>query len=87
MTTTTESILKGRGEHLNRLLFEQMMESFIKRWAPDDKYAIAQFDSELHALIRQVYRDAQDPILIHLEKIMSAAVACAPLSMTKTPLK
>lgn len=87
MTTATDSIMKGRDEHLNKLIFERMMESFIKRWAPDDKYAIAQFDSELHALIRQVYRDAQDPILIHLEKIMSAAVSCAPLSMTKTALK
>lgn len=81
MPTATGMIDNAKlDEGRNRMIFEQMMESFIKRWAPEDKYEIARFDAELHSLLRQVYRDAQDPLLIHMEKIMSAAVAISPLA-------
>jgi hypothetical protein len=78
MKLTTALDATKYNEARDRMIFEQLMESFVKRWAPDDKYEIAQFDSELHSLIRQVYQDAQKPLLLHLEKIMSAAVALAP---------
>jgi hypothetical protein len=53
-------------------MFERMMESFLKRWEPqhqEDRYA---FHVELHSLIRQVYRDAQEPLIDQITKMMSA---------------
>ena len=56
-------------------IFELQMEQFWKRWAPDDKYEAATFHAELSSLIRQVYRDAQEPML----KQWSAALAAMPM--------
>lgn len=53
-------------------IFEAMMESFLKRWEPhhqEDRYA---FHAELHSLIRQVYRDAQEPLFDQITKMASA---------------
>ena len=55
-------------EH-DRKQFEYQMEDFIKRWAPDDRYERSQFDAQLISLVRQIYADAQQPVLDQLGKV------------------
>ncbi len=49
--------------------FEYMVEGFIKRWRSNDRYDGAQFEAELITIIRQVYTDAQAPLLKHITDI------------------
>lgn len=60
------------------MVFERMMEAFVKRYAPDDLPEAAQFHAELHSLVRQIYRDAQEPLLNYITKITE--------SMTTVPI-
>ena len=52
-----------------RRLFEYMIEAFVQAWAPQDRYERSQFDTQLHSLVRQIYADAQQPVLEQLGKI------------------
>ena len=53
--------------------FELRMEHFINEWAPeDDRFSRAAFETELIALVREIYADAQAPLLDHLSKITMA---------------
>jgi hypothetical protein len=63
-----------------------MMESFAKRWAPDDPYDACQFHAELDTIIRQVYEDAAEPWRSHLERVCVSAFAHTPLIL-KEPSK
>lgn len=56
---------KARQEIDDRV-FVQQMEQFWKRWAPEDRYEAATFHAELSMLIRQTYRDAQEPLMKQL---------------------
>ena len=62
MTTATEAIKSRESEHRKRS-FEYGIESFLNQWKPHDRREASQFEAELHSLIRQVYTDAQAPIL------------------------
>ncbi len=53
-------------------MFEAMIESFLKRWMPEDRRDAAEFDRDFHMLVRQIYRDAQEPLLDHITKLASA---------------
>ena len=55
-------------------IFELQMEQFWKNWAPDDKYEAARFNAELSLLVRQIYREAQEP----LHKQMTAMLSLLP---------
>ena len=62
MTTATEAIKSRESEH-RKMAFEYGIESFLNQWKPQDRREASQFEAELHSLIRQVYTDAQAPIL------------------------
>ncbi len=53
-------------------LFELQMEQFWKNWAPEDKYEAARFQAELSGLVRQIYRDAQEPLHKHMANMLAA---------------
>lgn len=72
MISTIEASTANSKDERDRRIMEAMMEDFWKRWAPDDKYEAARFASELHSLIRQVYREAQEPAFKQLEAIIRA---------------
>lgn len=64
--------MKKHDQERQARAFELMMESFLKRWEPkhqEDRYA---FHAELHSLIRQVYRDAQEPLFEQITKLAAA---------------
>jgi hypothetical protein len=59
-------------------IFELQMEQFWKNWAPDDKYEAARFQAELSSLIRQVYREAQEPIARQFTALMATMPVWPP---------
>lgn len=50
-------------------MFERMMETFLKEWMPEDHYMAIDFERDFHMLVRQIYRDAQEPLLDHITKL------------------
>lgn len=69
MPTATDIMMRNK-EREGRI-FEAMIESFLKRWMPNDHHDAVQFERELHMLVRQIYQDAQAPLLDHITKIYS----------------
>lgn len=65
---TLETMEQHRKDREKRL-FELGMEDFFRQWAPTDPYERSQFDAQLFSLVRQIYRDAQEPVLEQLGKI------------------
>jgi hypothetical protein len=63
-------------------IFECRMEAFSKRWAPEHQPDVAHFHAELHCLVRQIYADAQAPILKQLTDIY-AAMPMSPFILSK----
>lgn len=53
-------------------MFEAMIEAFLKEWMPEDHYMAIDFERQFHMLVRQIYRDAQEPLLEHITKLASA---------------
>ncbi len=51
------------------MIFERMVEHFIKTWAPEDPRERAEFAAGLQIIVRQVYTDAQRPILDRFTKL------------------
>lgn len=49
--------------------FELRVESFLRQWAPDDLRERAEFEMQLISLVRQIYTDAQAPVLDHFTKL------------------
>ena len=65
-------------------LFERMIEAFLKEWMPEDHYMAMEFERGLHMLVRQIYRDAQEPLLEHMTKL-SSAFQTFPLTLPNQP--
>jgi uncharacterized protein (DUF2267 family) len=57
-------------EERERRILEAMMEDFYKRWLPEERCDQARFGTELHMLVRQIYREAQEPAFKQLEVLM-----------------
>lgn len=83
MTTATESIMARNDEARQRAMFEDMIEHFTKSYRPSDPYEASEFDTQLHSLVRQIYRDAQQPLLDHITKMMGTIAATAPLTLKR----
>lgn len=70
MNTATD--MKKLEQERQGRLFEAMMAAFVKEWEPEDRRERAQFHAEFHSLVRQIYRDAQQPLLDQLAKFAVA---------------
>jgi len=68
VTTATEAIKSREGER-RKMAFEYGIESFLNQWKPQDRYEASQFEAQLHSLVRQIYADAQEPILDRFTKL------------------
>lgn len=71
MMTATEAIQRD-DETRQRRMFEDMIEHFTKTYRPQDRYEAAEFDRMLFTLVRQIYRDAQQPLLDQITKMAMA---------------
>lgn len=67
MTTAIDTA--KRDETRQREMFQFMIESFVKRWAPANIHDAGQFHAEFHAIVRQIYRDAQEPLLSYITEL------------------
>jgi hypothetical protein len=73
MSTATEIGMMQRETEMRKRGFEQRMEHFINEWAPEDnRFSRAAFETELIVLVREIYADAQAPLLDHITKIVMA---------------
>lgn len=70
--TALGQLLKKDQETRDQRIFEHMIEGFIREWAPTDPRDKADFEMQLHSIIRQTFRDAQEPVLDRLMKIAMA---------------
>lgn len=84
MTNALMSDIHKRDQELRSRMFETMMEAFFKRWAPADKYDATRFHSELSMIVRQVYTDAQAPLLTQITQLISV-MPMYPLNSIKPP--
>jgi hypothetical protein len=53
-------------------IFVQCIEHFIRAWGPEDLYDRSEFEAQLHGIVRQIYRDAQEPLLKQLTTMVLA---------------
>ncbi len=44
------------------MIFERMVESFIRQWSPEYPREAAEFSAQLTSIVRQTMIDAQEPI-------------------------
>lgn len=63
MTTASEIGGAQRQREINERRVSMMIEEFTFRWGPDSKGQIAEFTSHLHALMREVSIEAQQPFI------------------------
>lgn len=79
--------MKSMDKERQARIFESMIEAFLNRYKPTDRYEASEFERDLHMLVRQIYRDAQDPLLDHITKLISAMpmmpFAAGPMAQTK----
>jgi hypothetical protein len=66
----TEDERPGREDRV----FEVMLEAFITRYRPTDPLDGATFDMAVHTLVRNIYRDAQAPLLAQIAKMIGASL-------------
>ena len=78
------SIFDQRPEYraMETRIFEQRMEQFSKNWAPDVPAIAARFHSEFHALVREIYYEAQKPLMEQLSTLIQSLQI-----ITSVPLK
>jgi|HubBroStandDraft_4_1064222.scaffolds.fasta_scaffold00027_56 hypothetical protein len=68
---TVELEMAKRKDEIDRRIMDAMVEDFYKRWCPggaDD----SRFATDLHMLVRQIYREAQEPAFKQLEIFIRA---------------
>jgi len=63
---TLDSLRQDEHDTRQRMIFEKMIEAFIKNWKPSDQLDAYQFEAQLFSIIRQLYFDAQQPALDRL---------------------
>lgn len=82
MQTATEMSKQQDGERRKRA-FEYQMESFLNQWKPGDRREASEFEAQLISLVRQIYTDAQAPILEQFTRL--AMAASSPLIIPGNP--
>lgn len=63
---TATTMIERDEKQIRKRMFEHMLEGFINHWAPADLRARAEFETQIVSLVRQVYDDAQAPVLDRL---------------------
>jgi hypothetical protein len=61
-----------RMKEMNEQAFERRLRSFIETWKPENRIDASDFEAQLVMLVRQIYTDAQAPLMDQITKIISA---------------
>jgi hypothetical protein len=70
--TLTAMHIAENDKKRNTAIFEQQVEDFFRRFAPEDRSERVQFELSLFSLVRQIYADAQEPLLKQLTATIGA---------------
>lgn len=70
VSSTILELGADRSDERRKRAFEYQIESFLNQWKPDDRQEASQFEAQLISLVRQVYADAQAPILDQMSKLI-----------------
>ena len=84
MQTATDAIKTRDGER-RKMVFENMIEAFSQQYCPQDRYDAAKFEAQLFSIARQIYEDAQAPLLKHITEM--ATYIATPTFPTKLEMK
>lgn len=76
MNNATDTLRKDH-QLLQSEAWGQRCEHFVRTWAPNEPYDRSRFEAQFHALIRQTWIEAQEPVL----KRLTDLAMCVPLSM------
>lgn len=69
MATATEMI-QQRDKDRQERIFQIRLEEFFRNYTPEDPREAAQFNTDLMMLVRQLYADAQEPLLKHITAML-----------------
>lgn len=78
-----DKLVEQEQEAMDRHRLDSMIRRFAKNWAPEDRDDRTEFETDLFSLVRQIYRDAQEPLV----KQMAAAMALVPFPPLPIPKK
>ena len=62
MKITAREAMQREEADVQRQIHERMLEEFIARYAPEDRYEAAQFNAALGSIMRQLSADMQKPL-------------------------
>jgi hypothetical protein len=71
----------ARMKELRERDLERRIRLFTDAWKPEDRRSASDFEAQLIMLVRQIYADAQEPLLKHIGDICRAM----PMIMPRTP--
>lgn len=71
MSNATEMIEQSQKDR-NQYVFEHRIEDFLKKYAPSDPWLRGEFDRDLLFIVRQIFEEAQAPILKQLTQVINA---------------
>jgi hypothetical protein len=74
--TKADSAMAASDKDRKKRLFEYRLDAFLKQYRPDDPHLAHRFECELILLVREVYADAQEPLL---KAICGTALLTQPL--------
>lgn len=57
-----EDYFAARQRMITESQLQRRMADFQEKWAPTDRYHASRFQSELFMLVREIHRDAMEPV-------------------------
>lgn len=69
--TATGARSRDNRDGYRRQMMQDRFDYFIRRWQPHEPRDAAQFNAELHSLVREVYMDMQTPITQVVEAVLA----------------
>ncbi len=76
MKTACETMQALREDEQAESRLDQNIRQFIKRFEPEDRRERLDFEMQLHSIVRDIYRQAQEPF----HKLAAEAMASRPLA-------
>lgn len=84
--TTLEQRLKAERATKDAMMYERMVETFMRQWAPEDHYERSVFESQLTGIVRQTMLDVQRQAYADVTaaaRLMHDAMSLMPLPSRK----
>ena len=77
-TTALMADHEKRAADINERMLDARIKAFIANYRPEDPVERTDFEGDLLMLVRQIYADAQAPLLKHITQMVSAMPVIFP---------